>query len=236
MPVDGQLGTASDGTPVVWSAKLGRAVPINQAKPLGITVGGAAAPRKPSEDERKRVAGMQGGFDEAEKLNDLSSDFMSRNAHTPTGGLLAVPGFEGVAKALPWSSPDLSTMDRDAAQMATALRSPNMRLTQQEFNVFRGAGPSTHSTFDQNKQNAAEAQKAMPIAAARASYYSTYLDKRGTLAGADDGWLRFKAQHFAPDGTFLGANPGPAPDPRAAANAALRRQSGLPVMLGIEGE
>lgn len=32
MPRDGQLGTAKDGTPVMWNAALGRAVPVTQAQ------------------------------------------------------------------------------------------------------------------------------------------------------------------------------------------------------------
>lgn len=36
MPYDGQPGTAKDGTPVLWVASLGRAVPVPAAKGLGV--------------------------------------------------------------------------------------------------------------------------------------------------------------------------------------------------------
>jgi hypothetical protein len=35
-PVNGQLGTAKDGTPVVWVESLGRAVPVAAAKQMGV--------------------------------------------------------------------------------------------------------------------------------------------------------------------------------------------------------
>jgi hypothetical protein len=43
-PYDGQLGTAHDGTPVVWVASLGRAVPVSAAKSMGVTPRPAGAP------------------------------------------------------------------------------------------------------------------------------------------------------------------------------------------------
>jgi hypothetical protein len=145
------------------------------------------------------VADIQQGFDEANNLATLAADFMSRNARTPTGGLLALPGATTVAKATGLGGPDLVSMDRDSTQMATNMRSPGMRLTQMEFGKFIGASPSTHTSYDNNRAAAQNIYAARTGAAAKSAFYTRWLNMNGNLDGADAAWLRYQQAHFSPD-------------------------------------
>lgn len=157
--------------------------------------------------DQKRVEGMQEGLDEANNLADLSADFHARNRRTGTGGWLAIPGAATVSKALGLMSPDLSAMDRDSVQMATALRKPNMRLTQMEFGKFLGTSPNIQTAGPTNAVSDQQAQAARVGAAAKSTFYTHYLQKKGNLDGADAAWMQFRAQHFSPDLQTFSAAP-----------------------------
>jgi hypothetical protein len=156
-------------------------------------------PKSISPTDQKRVADIQQGFDEANNLATLAADFMTRNARTSTGGLLALPGATTVAKATGLGGPDLVSMDRDSTQMATNMRSPGMRLTQMEFGKFIGASPSTHTSYDNNRAAAENIYAARTGAAAKSAFYTRWLAMNGNLDGADGAWLNYQRQHFSPD-------------------------------------
>lgn len=67
MPVDGQLGTAKDGTPVVWVGALGRAVPVSQAKEMGVRP--SRAPSAPAIDPQ----GFRRSQDSIQAIDDAKN-------------------------------------------------------------------------------------------------------------------------------------------------------------------
>lgn len=161
------------------------------------------APKALSGGDQKRIADLEQGADEAGRLASTAADFVDRNKRTATGGWLAAPGTRHIAGALGLGGDDLNAMDRDSIQMATQLRAPGQRLTQMEFSKNLGATPSIGTTGDKNAANAQGIYNVHAAAAAQAAYYRAYAEKNGTLNGADTGWLRFKSQHFGPDGSFI---------------------------------
>lgn len=182
-------------------------------------------PKAKSPADQKRVADLQGGFDEANNLANTATDFMTRNQRTNTGGALALPFAAGVAKALGVGGDDLSAMDRDSIQMATQLRAPGQRLTQMEFSKNLGAVPSVQASRDNNQKNTDAIYATRTGAAAKSAFYSRWLDTKGTLDGADPAWLQFQSQHFGSDGTYY-HDPNDNPSfQRAQGNAALKNKS-----------
>jgi hypothetical protein len=160
-----------DGTNSIWDGKQWAPATKDSAgnwrrdnaKLSAMGMGGASGPLNP--DDAKRVAAMQTDLDNVDGLANTATDFMSRNAKTPTGGLLAIPGATSIAKAFQGSSSDLAAMDRDNSQMAVQMRTPGMRLTQMEFGKFLGATPSPKNTQDQNAQIAQSIYAARTLAA-----------------------------------------------------------------------
>jgi len=148
MPVDGQLGTARDGTPVVWVAALNRAVPVSAAKAMGVTPGGAAssgmdpsgAPLgKITEDQGKSatygklMANAEGSYARAVERGynptSLRNTLASTAENLPFGGLDSVGamirddvGDAGHQAELQWSDAQLKAVSGAASPEAEVKR------------------------------------------------------------------------------------------------------------------
>lgn len=91
MPVDGQPGTAPDGTPVVWSAKLNRAVPAATAKAFGVTGftkptnANATLAQPVSPEDQTQLNEMAKGIESKRYLADQSAQFMAAAKGVPLG-------------------------------------------------------------------------------------------------------------------------------------------------------
>lgn len=77
MPYDGQVGTAKDGTTVVWVEKLGKAIPVTAAKGLGVEPnmegpGGAGYDNVTSTKKYRDVLAAERAKDDIKRLQEAS--------------------------------------------------------------------------------------------------------------------------------------------------------------------
>jgi len=178
-----------DGSWGVDNAKLA-SMGLNQS-------GGAISPA-----DQKQVEALRTASDATDQAAALTSDFMTRNARTSTGGIYALPLIGSAAKALGFGGDDLAQMDRDSTSLATALRAPGQRLTQMEFLQNLRSGPTIKNNFANNRQASQGVYNANTLGQAKTAFYSSYLDAKRTLAGVEPAWQSWKAQHFNADGSY----------------------------------
>lgn len=194
----GQVIQSTDGSHSIWDGKNwapatndGTNWKIDRARMAAMGVGGAGVGGALDPNDAKTVAGYHQDFTDADSLASMATQFTNLNRQTDTGLLNYIPG-AGIVH------PDVSAMDNLSKQMATRLRAPGMRLTQMEFNQFLGAVPTATNTQEQNNAIAKNIFLGHALAAAKSSFYSSYLNSHRTLAGADAGWLAFRGAHFGP--------------------------------------
>lgn len=157
-----------------------------------------------------------------------SSPFMHASDDSPTAGhgmgdALAQPfralghAVGTVANPVNWD-PKLNEMAAEAVPMATSMRAPGMRLTQQEIKWFGGAVPSVSRTVQANEPVAKNIAAANTFFTAKHAFYTSWRAQHGNLDGVDAPWQGFVASRFDPQGNYLG--PPKARTPAAAAPAA----------------
>lgn len=225
-PPVGVVIKEDDGSHSIWNGKQWLPAVqsqngwgVDKGKMSSMGLGAAAGPLSPT--DAKQVADIQTSAGGIEGLSAAAEDFLQRNARTPTGGMLAIPGVPTIMKAIKGPSSDLAAMDRDSVGMAISLRAPGQRLTQMEFLKNLGAGPSVRNTVGNNTQVAQQIFNGNTLAQAKAAFFSTYLNTHRTLAGAIPAWLGWKNQHFDEAGGY-------SHDPishQQAAGAALKARS-----------
>lgn len=110
MPQDGQIGTAPDGSIVMWSQAAGRAIPVNQAQALtkaqaAMQPGGQF---KPSSADEKGLSDLQTEYNQAHQLSTAANQFMK----------LQGSGQNGVATGLGYRVPIVGDVVRGVAALA----------------------------------------------------------------------------------------------------------------------
>lgn len=216
-------------------AQMAKLYGINVTPPPAVAgPQGAQAPQPDASPQaraaaEKRLLGFSTADEAGQALAHSSNDFAIRNETTPTGGALAIPGFAQVFKALGLrNTNDLSQMQADQTKAATA--------------ATHALSPRP-STFEFQKNLEATANIGQPLAAnlpiqhmnnnnrvfnqAQNTFYQTYHQKYGTLAGADQLWDKFAGQHFDAQGNYLGAPAPAAPAARPAPGAAIPSGSAI---------
>jgi len=178
-----------------------------------------------------------------------TSPFLAPDSPAPTeghglGDAIAQPfrelgAYAGkVANPVNWD-PHLNAMQAQTIPMATAMRAPGMRMTQMEFNAFRGAAPSVSRTLEANEELAKNIAAAHTYVTAKHAFYTSWKQQHGNLDGVDAPWEAFKASRFDSAGNYKGPpKAGAAPTPRAAANQTLIARSAAakaPPVVDIDG-
>lgn len=165
-----------------------------------------------SDQDRKRVADLQDAYASSDQYANLANRFLEHNRTAGTGGIYSVPHVgEPLAEWDAKHNGDLASMEQLGTQMATALRSPGMRLTQMEFQKFGEVSPSVHNDGPTNATLAQNAQAAREYMRSKSEFYSGWLNQHGNLSGADAAWNAQQSapqssSHAAPQGQYHSAD------------------------------
>lgn len=207
MPVNGQLGTAKDGTPVVWVESLGRAVPASAAKSMGVTPGqpGGAAPRKLNNQEQARLKEAVDGAEGARGMAQAANLFVDLNKKSGTGPINAIPGVPAMRSLFDKNQRQMQSL---TARMAPQQRVPGSGTTSdKDLELFLQAVPSITAPGNANAAIAKDITDLSTRRAARAAFLDRWAEKKGTLMGADQAFASFWADYSKKAGAAPVATP-----------------------------
>lgn len=203
--VEGQTGTAPDGTRVV--VRGGRVVPLS-----------SSAPRM-TPQEQIQLRDLRQGASTADEAARLAEQFVDVNTKQNSGGMWAIPGVASVAGAF---DPEVAQMNALTARMAPQQRVPGSGTTSdRDLSLYLQAVPGMSRPGPANQAIARDARSSAARRAEKAAFFDRWAAERGTLMGAEEA---FAARPQAPT---KGPPKATATDPRRMSNDALKKALGL---------
>lgn len=243
MPNNGDIGTAADGTAVVWSAAANKAFPLDVAKKLGITPnsapggGGAAPATVKSGPDAAALKALGAKVQQANDLADRANEFMrvqgSGDSGVATGPAMSLPIIGPAVRAIQnWTDPDTAAKVQQLEGISGRTW-PMLRPAGQgplrggEVGGFKQAFPSVGSFAGTNE---AERQGYVQDAAenrAHLKFVSDFVNgQHGSFGDAETAYALAKngqapaGPPAAPGPPQAAPAPAPAPTARAAPQAA----------------
>lgn len=195
--------------------------------------GAKAAPRQPSVADQQTMADIGADYKTAAANNAYANDFARRNEQTDTGDILGTNWGQMLSQMVGRRGyENYPIMNMESIALAAGNKPEAIkRLTQSEVGWLRGGAPSIGNPRASNAEFQKYYGQRYVQAAAKKSFYDSFLRTKGSLDGADDAWNRFASQRFDQQGNYI------RPD-RGQMNAALKAQSKAatsgPTLLGME--